>query len=44
MLVGKALYTPTVAGVAEASVVYNRIWGKNALVAYIAPAPALMTP
>ena len=44
VLVGKALYTPTVAGVAEASVVYNRIWGKHALVAYIAPAPAMMTP
>ena len=23
---------------------YQRIWGKNALVAYVAPAPALMTP
>lgn len=44
ILVGRALFTPTVAGVAETSVVYNRIWGKNALVVYIAPAPALMTP
>jgi hypothetical protein len=44
VLVGKALFTPSLAGTPEASVVYQRIWGKNALVAYIAPNPALMTP
>lgn len=44
VLVGKALYTPSQAGTPEANVTYQRIWGKNALVAYIAPQPALMTP
>lgn len=44
ILVGKALYTPSLAGTPEANVVYQRIWGPHALVVYIAPAPALMTP
>lgn len=43
-LVGRAIYTTAVAGTAEASVTYQRIWGKHALLAYVADAPSIMTP
>ncbi|MFN8533855.1 MAG: hypothetical protein U0556_09930 [Dehalococcoidia bacterium] len=44
LLVGKAIYTASPEGTAEASVTYSRIWGKHGLMAYIAPRPSLMTP
>lgn len=44
VLIGKAIYTTSPEGTAEASVVYTRIWGKNALLAYVPDAPSLMTP
>jgi hypothetical protein len=42
--VGRALYTTTVEGTAEASVTYSRIWGKHALLLYVPARPSLMTP
>lgn len=44
VFIGKALYTATAEGTAEASVSYSRIWGKNALMLYVPPTPSLMTP
>jgi hypothetical protein len=44
VLVGRAIYTASPEGTAEASVVYQRIWGKNALLLYTPGAPSLMTP
>ena len=44
VLVGRAIYTATLEGVAEASVVYQRIWGKNCLLLHVPSAPSLMTP
>jgi hypothetical protein len=43
-LVGRAIYTTTKEGTAEASVSYSRVWGKNALLLYTPPSPSLMTP
>jgi len=43
-LIGRALYTTTKEGTAEASVVYSRVWGKNGLMLYTPPSPSLMTP
>lgn len=44
VLVGRAIYTTSPEGTAEASVVYNRVWGKHALLLYTPSAPSLMTP
>lgn len=42
--VGSAIQTTTKEGVAESSVSYTRIWGKNALLMYVPPGPSLETP
>lgn len=42
--VGRAIYTTTAEGTAEASVTYSRIWGKAALLLYVPARPSLMTP
>ncbi len=44
VLVGRALYTASPEGTAEASVTYTRVWGKHALLAYVPERPSLMTP
>jgi hypothetical protein len=44
VLVGKAIYTASPEGTAEASVSYSRIWGKHALLLFRPDAPSLMTP
>ncbi len=44
VLIGRPIYTATNEGVAEASVTYTRIWGKNALMVWVPPGPSLMTP
>lgn len=44
VLIGRAIYTTSPEGTAEASVVYSRIWGKNALLLYVTPRPSLMMP
>jgi len=44
LLVGRAIYTTTKEGTAEASVSYSRVWGKHGLMIYTPPAPSLMTP
>jgi hypothetical protein len=43
-LIGRAIYTTTKEGTAEASVSYSRVWGKHALMLYTPAAPSLMTP
>ena len=42
--VGRAIYTTTAEGTAEASVSYTRIWGKAALLLYVPERPSLMQP
>lgn len=42
--VGRAIYTASPEGTAEASVTYSRVWGKHMLFLYRPPAPSLMTP
>lgn len=44
ILVGRAIYTASPEGTAEASVSYSRIWGKHALLLYVPDAPSLRTP
>ena len=44
VLIGRAIQTVTQEGIAEASVVYNRIWGPDALLLYVPPTPSLFTP
>lgn len=44
VLIGRAIMTTSQEGTPEASVVYSRIWGKNALLLYTPPAPSLFTP
>ncbi len=44
LLIGRGIYTASPEGTAEASVVYQRIWGKHMLVLYNPPAPSLITP
>jgi hypothetical protein len=44
ILVGRAIFTASAEGTAEASVVYQRIWGNDALLLYTPSAPSLMTP
>lgn len=44
ILVGRAIYTTSAEGTAEASVSYSRVWGKNALLIYVPDRPSLMTP
>lgn len=43
-LVGRAIYTTSAEGTAEASVTYSRVWGKNMLLLYVPDAPSLMAP
>lgn len=44
VLIGRAIFTASAEGTAEASVVYQRVWGKNALLLHVPSAPSLMTP
>lgn len=44
VLIGRGIYTTAAEGTAEASVTYTRIWGKNALLAYVPASPSLMDP
>jgi len=44
ILVGRAIYTTTADGTAEASVSYSRIWGKHALLTYTPANPSVRTP
>lgn len=44
LLIGRSIYTTSLEGTAEASVTYSRIWGKNALLLFVPPAPSLLTP
>lgn len=44
VLVGRAIYTTSPEGTPEDSVVYQRIWGNDALLLYAPAAPSLMTP
>jgi len=44
ILIGRAIYTTSPEGTAEASVSYSRIWGKHALLAYVPATPSLRTP
>jgi len=44
VLIGRALLTTDPEGTAESSVTYSRIFGKHALVTYVAPTPSLMDP
>lgn len=44
VLIGRAIYTTSAEGTAEASVAYTRIWGKNGLALYTPRTPALLTP
>lgn len=43
-LIGRAIYTTTKEGTAEASVSYSRVWGKHGLMLYVPSSPSLMTP
>ena len=42
--IGNAIYTSTLEGTAESAVVYQRVWGKNALLLYVPPGASLDTP
>lgn len=42
--IGRAIYTTSPEGTAEASVSYSRIWGKHALLLYVPQSPSLRTP
>jgi len=44
ILIGRAIYTTSPEGTAEASVSYSRIWGKHALLTYVPATPSLRTP
>lgn len=44
ILVGRAIYTTSPEGTAEASVVYQRIWGNDALLLHTPAQPSLMNP
>lgn len=44
VIVGRGIYTASPEGTAEASVIYQRIWGKHMLALYNPPAPSLVTP
>jgi hypothetical protein len=44
ILIGRAIHTTSPEGTAEASVVYSRLWGKNALLLYVPETPSLFTP
>ena len=43
-LIGRSIYTNSPEGTAEGSVAYSRMWGKNALLLYVPPAPGVRTP
>ena len=44
ILIGRAIYTTSPEGTAEASVSYSRVWGKHALLLYVPQTPSLRTP
>jgi hypothetical protein len=44
LLIGRAIFTVTAEGVAEASVSYSRVWGKHMLLAYVTPTPMIGEP
>jgi hypothetical protein len=44
ILIGRAIYTASPEGTAEASVSYSRIWGKAALLLYVPTNPSMRTP
>jgi hypothetical protein len=44
VLIGRAIYTTSPEGTAEASVTYTRVWGKNMLLLYTPGRPSLLTP
>lgn len=44
VLIGRAIYTTSGEGTAEASVSYTRIWGKHGLLIYTPGSPSLMSP
>lgn len=44
LLVGRGIFTASPEGTAEASVVYQRIWGKSMLMIYNPAAPSLINP
>jgi hypothetical protein len=44
LVIGRGIYTASPEGTPEASVVYQRIWGKNVLVIYRPAEPSLITP
>src|SRR5262249_46525633 len=44
LLVGRAIYTTSAEGTAEASVTYTRGWGKHALFIYVPQRPGRRTP
>jgi hypothetical protein len=44
LLIGRAIYTTSVEGTAEASVSYTRVWGKSALMLYTPGRPSLLSP
>lgn len=44
ILVGRAIYTTSPEGTAEASVSYSRIWGKHTLLIYVPNTPSLRQP
>ena len=44
ILLGRAIFTSTVEGVAESAVTYSRIFGKNGLIFYNPPGPSIFKP
>ena len=44
MLIGRSIQTTDPEGTAEASVTYTRIWGNNALMAFVPQSASLLTP
>lgn len=44
VLIGRSIFTSTDEGVAEASVTYTRVWGKDALLLYVPARPSLINP
>lgn len=44
ILIGRSIMTSSPEGTVEASVVYNRIWGKNMLLLYVPATASLFTP
>lgn len=44
ILLGRAIFTSSPEGIAEASVTYSRIWGKHVLMYYNTPGPSIWKP